>query len=62
MFRGEGLRAMLVHTTKTSGLTVAAAMDHRVDGPADSETTITSDPDLARVTITATVAPGSRCA
>jgi alpha,alpha-trehalose phosphorylase len=59
MFAGEGLRAFLVHTTKASGLTVGAAMDHRIEGPADSETTISTDPDLARVTITATVAPGS---
>src|SRR5258707_3009110 len=35
-FRGsDGLRAMLVHTTKASGLTVGAAMDHVVDGPED---------------------------
>ena len=59
MFGGEGLRAFLVHTTKASGLTVGAAMDHRIDGPADCETTISIDPDLARVTITATVAPGT---
>ena len=59
MFGGEGLRAFLVHTTKASGLTVGAAMDHRIDGPADCETTISIDPDLARVTITATVAPGA---
>ena len=50
---------MLIHTTKASGLTVAAAMDHRVDGPPNTHITIRSDPDLARVTITATVAPGS---
>ena len=49
---------MLIHTTKASGLTVAAAMDHRVDGPPDTQTTIRSEPDLARLTITATVAPG----
>ena len=57
-FGGQELGAMLIHTTKGSGLTVAAAMDHRVDGPPDTRTTIRSDPDLARLTITATVAPG----
>jgi alpha,alpha-trehalose phosphorylase len=57
-FAGEDLTAMLVHTTKRTGLTVAAAMDHRLDGPADTQTTIRSHPDLARVTITATPAPG----
>ncbi len=57
-FTGEELAAMLIHTTKASGLTVAAAMDHRVDGPPDTHTTVRSEPDLARLTITATVAPG----
>ena len=50
---------MLIHTTKGSGLTVAAAMDHRVDGPPDTQTAIRSEGDLARLTITATAAPGS---
>jgi alpha,alpha-trehalose phosphorylase len=54
----EELRATLIHTTKASGLTVAAAMDHRLDGPTDTRATIRSDPDLARLTITATPAPG----
>ena len=58
LFAGEGLRATLIHTTKASGLTVAAAMDHRLDGPADTQTTIRIYPDLARLTITATAAPG----
>jgi alpha,alpha-trehalose phosphorylase len=56
--RREELGATLIHTTKRSGLTVAAAMDHRVDGPSDTQTTIRCDPDLARLTITATTAPG----
>jgi alpha,alpha-trehalose phosphorylase len=57
-FGGKELGAMLIHTTKGSGLTVAAAMDHRLDGPPDVQTTIGSDPDLARLTVTATPAPG----
>ena len=44
-FTGEELRAMLIHTTKASGLTVAAAMDHRVDGPAGHPD---HDPERAR--------------
>jgi alpha,alpha-trehalose phosphorylase len=59
LFSSEELRAMLIHTTKASGLTVAVAMDHRVDGPPDTQTTIRCDPDLARLTITATAAPGA---
>ena len=59
LFQGHELEAILVHTTKSSGLTVGAAMNHRIDGPADTGTTMTSEPDLARLTITATAAPGA---
>jgi alpha,alpha-trehalose phosphorylase len=58
-FIGDGVRAMLIHTTKASGLTVAAAMDHEVDGPPNIRTTMRSSPDIARVTITATASPGA---
>jgi alpha,alpha-trehalose phosphorylase len=58
LFTSEALGATLIHTTKASALTVAAAMDHRVDGPPDTHTTVISDPELARLTITATVGPG----
>ena len=34
-------------------------MDHRIDGPADTGTAMASHPDLARLTITATAAPGA---
>ena len=59
MFEGHDLEAILLHTTKSSGITVATAMDHRIDGPSDTETAMTSHPDLARLTITATPAPGA---
>jgi alpha,alpha-trehalose phosphorylase len=59
LFMSEELGALLIHTTEASGLTVAAAMDHRINGPADTQTTIRSYPDLARLTITAKAAPGS---
>jgi alpha,alpha-trehalose phosphorylase len=58
LVRSGELRAVLIHTTKASGLTVAALMDHRVDGPPDTQTEIRSEPDLARLTVTATAAPG----
>ena len=58
LFTSEEQRATLIHTTQASGLTVAAAMDHSVDGPSNTQTTIRSDPDLARLTIAATCAPG----
>jgi len=57
MFQGQDLEAIPVHTTRSSGLTVSAAMDHRIDGPADTGTAMTSRADLARPTITATAGP-----
>jgi alpha,alpha-trehalose phosphorylase len=53
-------RAVLVHTTKQSGLRMAAAMDHLVDGPGDVETTSESFPDLGRLLVTTTLEPGQR--
>ena len=53
-------RAVLVHVTQRSALRMAAAMDHIVDGPAGTETTTESGPDVARVTIAADVEPGQR--
>jgi alpha,alpha-trehalose phosphorylase len=55
---GQGVRAVLVHTTRLSRLTVGAAMDHVIDGPEDTETSIETYADLARLTIIATAAPG----
>jgi len=42
-------RIVLVHTTKASGLRMAAGMDHVTDGPTDVEVTSESEDDLARV-------------
>ena len=52
----------LVHRTKVSGLRLAAAMDHLIDGPDGTETTSRERADLARLTITADVAPGRAAA
>jgi alpha,alpha-trehalose phosphorylase len=59
-FSDHDARAVLVHITQQSALRLAAAMDHIVTGPAGTETTTESSEDLARVTITANVAPGER--
>jgi alpha,alpha-trehalose phosphorylase len=56
----EGRRAILIHSTKTSGLTVAAGMDHVVSGPRGSQVTSQSADDAARVTVTAHLARGQR--
>jgi alpha,alpha-trehalose phosphorylase len=52
--------AVLVHRTQRSGLRVAAAMDHLVEGPDGTDTTSECDPDIARVAITAVLQPGKR--
>jgi alpha,alpha-trehalose phosphorylase len=51
-------RALLGHVTKASGLTMAAAMDHVIDGPERTDTSAEFLDDVARVTVIADVAPG----
>ncbi len=52
-------RAVLVHSTRVSGLRLAAAMDHIVDGPAGTEVGDAETwNDLARVTVASTIEPG----
>jgi alpha,alpha-trehalose phosphorylase len=53
-------KAVLVHSTKASGLRMAAAMDHEIDAPAEVATTIESDPDLGRLTAAVELEPGQR--
>jgi len=52
------LRAGLVHRTQSSGLRMAAGMDHLVDGPDGTVTASESEADLARVTISTELDPG----
>ena len=60
-FCGRDTKVVLVHSTKLSGLRLAAGMDHIVDGPPGTETNpAESGDDLGRVTITADVEPGQR--
>jgi alpha,alpha-trehalose phosphorylase len=53
-------RVVLVHSTRASGLGMAAGMDHLVDGPDGTETAAESGPDIGRVTVAADLAPGER--
>lgn len=58
-YDGHGTRAMLVHSTRASRRRTACAMGHVVDGPAGTRTRDAEvDQDLARVTVSATLAPG----
>ncbi|HYI14549.1 MAG TPA: glycosyl hydrolase family 65 protein, partial [Thermomicrobiales bacterium] len=54
------LSAALGHHTRSSGLRMAAGIDHLVDGPAGTVTDAESEPDLARVTISTELAPGQK--
>jgi alpha,alpha-trehalose phosphorylase len=56
----DGQRAILIHSTKKTLLTVAAGMDHVVSAPRGSQVTCESADDSARVTVTARLARGQR--
>jgi alpha,alpha-trehalose phosphorylase len=51
-------RAILTHVTHASGLRMSCAMGHEVEGPPETECSIETFPDLARLTVTADVSPG----
>ncbi|KAB1990566.1 glycoside hydrolase family 65 protein [Streptomyces triticiradicis] len=55
----EGGRLRLVHRTRRSGLRVAAAADHTVTGPERTSVSSESSDDLARLTVTSVLEPGS---
>jgi alpha,alpha-trehalose phosphorylase len=59
MFQSEGLEAILVHHTRESQLRMAAGMSHIVEGPDGTEHAMRANPDLARLTVTSDLAPGS---
>ncbi|MBW3614360.1 MAG: family 65 glycosyl hydrolase [Actinobacteria bacterium] len=50
----------LVHRAASSGLRVAAAMDHLVDGPDGTDMSAECEPDIGRVTVTTVLEPGER--
>jgi alpha,alpha-trehalose phosphorylase len=51
-------RAVMMHVTKASNLTVGAAMDHVVDGPEGTETSGEAFADVARLTVVSRIAAG----
>ncbi|MDQ6798749.1 MAG: glycoside hydrolase family 65 protein [Actinomycetota bacterium] len=51
-------RAVLVHSTRKSGLLMAAGMDHIVDGPPKTQTSGESGADRGRVTVATELQPG----
>ncbi|MEZ0094382.1 glycoside hydrolase family 65 protein [Streptacidiphilus sp. EB129] len=55
-----GNRLRLVHCTARSGLRVAAAADHLVEGPDGTAASAESSPDVSRLTVTSLLRPGER--
>jgi trehalose/maltose hydrolase-like predicted phosphorylase len=56
----EGQRAVLMHRTRASGLTMAAAMDHVVEVPGRVEVSTEATEDLARTTVICGLRPGQQ--
>ena len=52
--------AVMVHSTKASGLRVAAAMCHDIDGPDDMRVETDGGGDVSRVTVATRLEPGER--
>ena len=59
-FENFDQRAILVHETSYSNLTMSSAMDHEVSGPRNVVMASESFADIARVTATAALEPGER--
>ena len=57
-FFDHALRVVLVHSTRSSKLGIAAGMDHLIEGPPGTDTAAESRADLGRVTVAADLAPG----
>jgi alpha,alpha-trehalose phosphorylase len=51
-------RAVMMHVTNASNLTIGAAMDHVVDGPDGTDTSGEAFPDVARLTVVSRIAAG----
>ena len=55
----HGVRAVLVHATRQSGLGLAAGMDHIIEGPPGTEALGETSADLGRVTVATSLEPGT---
>ncbi|MET8579250.1 family 65 glycosyl hydrolase, partial [Streptomyces sp. NPDC005012] len=57
----SGTRLRLSHSTARSGLRMAVAADHRIEGPSGTtQVSAESDDDVSRLTVTSVVGPGER--
>jgi alpha,alpha-trehalose phosphorylase len=58
LYRNQDTRLLLAHATRASGLRMAAAADHVIDGPQRTAATGESFEDLCRLLVTADLEPG----
>src|SRR4029077_10552134 len=56
----RGTRIELLHTTNASRISVAAAMDHVIDGPGRIDVSSEVEPDWGRVSATTRLQPGEK--
>lgn len=54
----DGMRVVLAHTTRRSGLSLATGMEHTVEAESSPLTRTECEPDLGRVTVSAHLDPG----
>lgn len=54
----HGLRVVLAHTTKRSGISFASGMEHVIEADGEIATLTQSEPDLGRVTLSVALQPG----
>jgi alpha,alpha-trehalose phosphorylase len=60
LFESTDTRAVLVHRTDVSDLTVAAAMRHEISGPEQTETSVEAFEDVARLVVAVSLQPGQK--
>jgi len=60
LHEGNGTAASMIHRTADSGLRVAAAMLHEVDGPKDTVVSLETFEDKARLVVAATLEEGAK--
>lgn len=56
----QRLGGLMIHRTRASGLRVAAAMDHEIDGPDNTAVHTETFDDTVRTSVTCRLAPGQR--
>ncbi len=59
-YKTSGTSGIMVHHTRVSGLRMAAAMDHQIEGPKRMAIDSDSFPNVARMSVSARLQPGER--